>query len=39
MQVDGEVVSQIGRGVVALVGLHESDTEKDSQYMQDTHLQ
>lgn len=33
VEVDGEVVSQIGRGVVALVGLHESDTEKDSQYI------
>jgi D-tyrosyl-tRNA(Tyr) deacylase len=30
--VDGEVVSSIGTGVMALVGIHEHDTEKDLQY-------
>jgi D-aminoacyl-tRNA deacylase len=30
--VEGNIVSQIGPGILALVGLHEHDTEADAQY-------
>ena len=30
--VDGTVVSSIGRGILALVGLHEQDTAEDLKY-------
>jgi D-aminoacyl-tRNA deacylase len=30
--VDGQIVSQIGPGLVALVGIHELDTDQDVQY-------
>ena len=33
LQVDGEVVSRIGPGLLCLVGLREGDTEKDAEYM------
>ena len=31
--VDGETVSQIGRGLLCLIGLTASDTEKDMDYL------
>jgi D-tyrosyl-tRNA(Tyr) deacylase len=30
--VDNEVISQIGPGIMALVGIHEHDTEEDVAY-------
>ncbi|CAM8898904.1 unnamed protein product [Rhodiola kirilowii] len=33
VEVDGRVVSQIGPGLLVLVGIHESDTESDADYM------
>lgn len=32
-QVEGRVVSEIGPGLLVLVGLHESDLEADADYM------
>jgi D-Tyr-tRNAtyr deacylase len=32
-QVEGRVVSAIGPGVLVLVGVHESDTDSDADYM------
>eukprot|EP00891_Asterochloris_glomerata_P005221 jgi/Astpho2/5221/fgenesh1_pm.00074_%23_12_t len=31
--VDGSVVSSIGPGLVALIGIHQEDTEKDADYL------
>ena len=31
--VDSEVVSQIGRGICVLVGIHKDDGEKDVEFM------
>uniref|UniRef100_A0A7N0UHV7 D-aminoacyl-tRNA deacylase n=1 Tax=Kalanchoe fedtschenkoi TaxID=63787 RepID=A0A7N0UHV7_KALFE len=33
VEVEGRVVSRIGPGLLVLVGLHESDTESDADYM------
>jgi len=33
VSVDGEVVSSIGRGIVALIGIHRDDTEKEMDYI------
>lgn len=33
VEVDGAVVSSIGKGLMVLVGLHESDTERDMEYI------
>ncbi len=33
VQVDGEVVSRIGPGLLCLVGVRDGDTEKDAEYM------
>ncbi|KAL9686825.1 hypothetical protein QQ045_031218 [Rhodiola kirilowii] len=33
VEVDGRVVSQIGPGLLVLVGIHESDNESDADYM------
>jgi len=33
VQVDGETVASIGRGLLVLAGLHESDTEQDMDYI------
>lgn len=33
LQVDGRIVSEIGPGLLVLVGLHESDTDADADYM------
>jgi len=32
-QVDGKIVSEIGRGLLVLVGLLDSDTDVDSEFM------
>ena len=32
-QVDGKIVSEIGQGLLVLVGLLESDTDVDSEFM------
>jgi hypothetical protein len=32
-QVDGETISQIGPGLLVLLGLLETDTDADSEYM------
>ena len=32
-QVEGRVVSEIGAGLLVLVGLHDSDTDSDADYM------
>lgn len=32
-QVDGRIVSEIGPGLLVLVGLHESDSDSDADYM------
>jgi D-tyrosyl-tRNA(Tyr) deacylase len=31
--VDGRIVSEIGPGLLVLIGIHESDTESDADYM------
>ena len=33
MQVDGEIVSRIGPGLLCLVGVKDGDTEKDADYI------
>ncbi len=33
VQVDGETVASIGRGILVLAGLHESDTREDMEYI------
>lgn len=33
LQVDGEIVGKIGPGLLCLVGLRDTDTEKDADYM------
>src|SRR4030042_7129627 len=33
VQVDGNTVSSIGRGILVLAGLHESDTDPDMEYV------
>ncbi|KDP21042.1 hypothetical protein JCGZ_21513 [Jatropha curcas] len=33
VEVDGRVISEIGPGLLVLVGLHESDTESDADYI------
>jgi D-tyrosyl-tRNA(Tyr) deacylase len=33
VQVDGKTVSSIGRGILVLAGLHESDAEPDMEYV------
>ncbi|KAH7568837.1 hypothetical protein JRO89_XS06G0059400 [Xanthoceras sorbifolium] len=33
VEVDGSIVSEIGPGLLVLVGLHESDSESDADYM------
>jgi len=33
VKVDGEVVAEIGRGLVVLLGIRNSDTEKDMNYL------
>jgi len=32
-QVDGRIVSEIGPGLLVLVGVHESDSDSDADYM------
>lgn len=32
-QVEGNVVSQIGHGLVCLIGMEQGDTDADSEYM------
>jgi D-Tyr-tRNAtyr deacylase len=33
VQVEGRIVSEIGPGLLVLVGLHESDSDSDADYM------
>ena len=33
VSVDGEVVSSIGKGIVALIGIHKDDTKTDLEYL------
>lgn len=33
LQVDGEIVGKIGPGLLCLVGLRDTDTDKDAEYM------
>jgi D-aminoacyl-tRNA deacylase len=33
VEVDGNMVSSIGKGLMVLAGLHESDTERDMEYI------
>ncbi|XP_021865100.2 uncharacterized protein [Spinacia oleracea] len=33
VQVDGRIVSEIGPGILVLIGIHESDTDSDSNYI------
>ena len=33
VKVNGELVSSIGRGVVALIGIHRDDTRADMEYI------
>ena len=33
VQVEGRIVSEIGPGLLVLVGLHESDSNSDADYM------
>ncbi|KAJ1519698.1 hypothetical protein ONE63_004959 [Megalurothrips usitatus] len=33
VEVDGQVISTIGRGICVLVGIHKNDTEKDKEYL------
>lgn len=33
VEVEGRVVSEIGQGLLVLIGVHESDAEADADYM------
>jgi len=33
VSVDGELISSIGKGIVALIGIHRDDTAKEMEYI------
>lgn len=39
VKIDGQIISSIGQGILALIGFHGEDSEKDLEYISDKILQ